>query len=91
MSVKIAGIEFDRVDYDSAADVLYLHVGEPGSAVDWDESEEGHALRYGADGALVGISIVNARRILDADGAIAITLPKQRVVARDLGAVLAVA
>ena len=91
MSVKIAGIEFDRVDYDRVADVLYLHVGEPGTAVDWDESDEGHALRYGPDGAIVGITIVNARRILEADGAIVITLPKQRVVAKDLGPVLAVA
>jgi uncharacterized protein YuzE len=91
MSVKIAGIEFDRVDYDRGADVLYLHVGEPGTAVDWGESEEGHALRYGPDGAIVGITIVDARRILEADGAIAITLPRQRIVASDLGPVLAVA
>ncbi len=87
MIVKIAGIEFDRVDYDRDADVVYLHVGE-GSAVDWDESEEGHAIRYGADGSIVGITIVNARRILEADGEIAITLPRQRVVATDLGSVL---
>ncbi len=85
--MKIAGIEFDRVDYDRDADVVYLHVGE-GSAVDWDESEEGHAIRYGADGSIVGITIVNARRILEADGEIAITLPRQRVVATDLGSVL---
>jgi uncharacterized protein YuzE len=91
MSVRIAGIDFDNVDYDRDADVLYLHVGEPSSAVDWDESEEGHALRYGSDGALVGITIVNARRILEEDGEIAITLPRQRVVARELGPVLAAA
>lgn len=91
MSVKIAGIEFHRVVYDREADVLYLHVGDPGSAVDWDESEEGHALRYGPDGAIVGITIVNARRILEEDGEVVITLPKQRVVAKDLGPVLAAA
>ena len=91
MSVKIAGIEFNRVDYDRDADVLYLHVGEPSSAADWDESDEGHALRYGPDGAIVGITIVNARRILEEDGEIAITLPRQRVVAKDLGPVLAAA
>jgi uncharacterized protein YuzE len=91
MNVKIAGIEFDRVDYDRDADVLYLHVGDPSSAVDWGESEEGHALRYDSDGAIVGITIVNARRILDEDGELAITLPKQRVVAKDLGPVLAAA
>jgi uncharacterized protein YuzE len=91
MTVKIAGIEFDRIDYDRDADVLYLHVGEPANAVDWDDSEEGHALRYGPDGSIVGITIVNARRTLEADGEVAITLPRQRVVARDLGPVLAAA
>jgi len=29
MSVTIADIEFDRVEYDADADVLYLHVGDP--------------------------------------------------------------
>jgi len=91
MNVKIAGIEFDRVDYDRDADVLYLHSGEPSSAVDWDESEEGHALRYSSDGTIVGITIVNARRILAEDGEVAITLPTQRIVAKDLAPVLAAA
>lgn len=91
MSVKIAGIEFDRVRYDSEADVLYLHVGEPSHAVDWDESEEGHGLRYGPDGSLIGITIVDARRTLEEEGEVVITLPEHRVVARDLGAALAAA
>jgi uncharacterized protein YuzE len=89
--VKIAGIEFDRVDYDREADVLYLHVGDPGAAVDFDGTPEGHATRYGVDGALVGLTIVNARRLLDEDGVIAITLPEQCVEATDLGAALAAA
>lgn len=89
MSVRLGGIEFDRVDYDREVDVLYLHVGEPSTAVDWDESPEGHHLRFGADEQLVGITIVNARRLLDEDGVIAITLPEQRVEATDLGDVLA--
>jgi uncharacterized protein YuzE len=90
-SVKIAGIEFDRVVYDRGGDVLYLHVGEPSSAVGWDASVEGHALRYGPDGSLVGITIVNARWLLEQDGEIVITLPSHRVVAPDLSAVLAAA
>ncbi len=44
-TVKIAGIEFDRVVYDREADVLYLHVGDPSSAVDFDGAPEGHATR----------------------------------------------
>ena len=90
-AVKIAGIEFDRVVYDREADVLYLHVGDPSTAVDFDGTPEGHATRYGPDGALVGLTIVNARRLLDEDGVIAITLPEQRVEATDLGDALAAA
>ena len=89
MSVRLGGIEFDNVDYDREVDVLYLHVGEPSTAVDWDESSEGHHLRFGADGQLVGITIVNARWLLDEDGVIVITLPERRIETRDLGDVLA--
>ena len=91
MSVTIAGIEFDRVDYDRDADVLYLHVGDPSSAVDWDETPEGHHTRYGPDGSLVGLTIVNARRLLERDGEVMLTLPEQKVHATELGDILAVA
>ncbi len=89
MSVMLAGVEFDNVFYDREVDVLYLHVGESSTAVDWDESPEGHHLRFGADGQLVGITIVNARWLLDEDGVIVITLPERRIETRDLGDVLA--
>ena len=85
MSVKIAGIEFDHVSYLEDGDVLYLHVGDPKSAVGWDESPEGDGLRFGPDGSLIGLTILNARLRLEEDGEIAITLPEKRVVARDLG------
>ena len=62
----IATIDFDTAHYDRDADVLYLSSGDPASAVDFDESPDGHALRYGADGGLVGITIVGARRLVDA-------------------------
>lgn len=88
-TVTIAGIAFDRVVYDRDADVLYLHVGEPHSAVDFDGTPEGHHTRYGPDGSLVGLTIVNARRLLEEDGEILVTLPEQKVRAPDLGAVLA--
>ena len=89
MSVMLAGVEFDNVFYDREVDVLYLHVGESSTAVDWDESPEGHHLRFGADGQRVGITIVNARWLLDEDGVIVITLPERRIETRDLGDVLA--
>jgi uncharacterized protein YuzE len=89
--VKIAGVEFDRVVYDREADVLYLHVGDPSSAVDFDATPEGHATRYGADSSLVGITIVNAHWLLAEDGKIVITLPERRIEVTDLGDALVAA
>ena len=91
MSVTIGGITFDRVVYDGKGDVLYLHVGEPHSAVDFDESPEGHHVRFGPNGELVGITILNARLILEEDGKIVVTLPDRRLETSDLGDALAAA
>lgn len=66
MTVKPAGIHFDNVFYSRDADVLYMHVGSPATAVDFDETPEGHATRYDRDGALVGVTVVGARRALEA-------------------------
>ncbi|MDQ6807202.1 MAG: DUF2283 domain-containing protein [Actinomycetota bacterium] len=74
MTVTIGHTTFDRVSYDRDADVLYLHVGDPTTAVDFDESPEGHALRYDTHGRLVGVTIVNARWLLDQDGKIDVTI-----------------
>lgn len=76
MSVTIAGIEFDRVSYDSNADVLYLHIGDPCDAVKFDESPEGHHLRFDADGRLVGVTLVRPRWLLENEGMITISLPE---------------
>lgn len=65
MSLTIAAIDFDRVDYDREADVLYLSAGDPARATDFDETPDGHALRYDADGRLVGVTIVGARRLTE--------------------------
>jgi uncharacterized protein YuzE len=88
-TVTLAGIEFDRVVYDRASDVLYLHVGDPETAVDFDATPEGHHTRYGPDGGLVGVTIVNARRLLEQDGEVVLTLPEQTVRAPDVARVLA--
>jgi uncharacterized protein YuzE len=91
LTVKIAGVEFDNNFYDREADVLYLHVGDPSSAVSFDATPEGHHTRYGADGSLVGLTIVNARSLLEEDGEVVVTLPEQRVHATDLEKLLAAA
>lgn len=77
MSITVGDTTFDRVRYDADADVLYLHVGDPDRAVEFDESPEGHALRYDGDGRLVGITIVNAKHLLDGAKPIVITIPEQ--------------
>jgi uncharacterized protein YuzE len=92
VSVTIAGIEFDNVSYYAEGDVLYLVRGHHRAAADFDASPEGHYLRYDESGALLGITIVNARWILDHEGKIPITLPDGRVLeATDLADVLAAA
>lgn len=90
-TVKIAGVEFDRVVYDRKGDVLYLHAGDPRSAVEFDGTAEGDGTSYGPDGSLVGITILNARLRLAENGEIVLTLPERRVEATDLGDVLAAA
>jgi hypothetical protein len=44
--------------------------------VDFDESPEGHALRFDGEGHLVGVTIVAAKSLIDRDGEIAITVPE---------------
>jgi uncharacterized protein YuzE len=75
MSIQIADITFERVDYDSDGDVLYLHHGDPATAVDFDASPEGHALRFDGHGALVGVTIINARWLLEHEGQVTLTIP----------------
>jgi uncharacterized protein YuzE len=77
MSITIGQTTFDRVSYDADADVLYLHVGDPTEAADFDESPEGHALRYDRNGKLVGITIVRAKSLLDKNAPITITIPER--------------
>ena len=89
--VKIDSFEYDNVTYDVEADVLYLWSGEPRRPAHDDASPEGHYLQFGEDGALIAITIVNARWILDQEGKITITLPGRRIEAPDLRDVLAAA
>lgn len=83
MSVKIGNLTFDRVSYDRDADVLYLHRADPKQAVDFDESPEGHALRFDSAGELIGVTIVNARWLLEHEGEVKLTIPEQLHVTPD--------
>jgi len=84
MSITIAGITFDRVTYYAEGDVLYLHVGDPGIAVEFDGAPEGDHIRYDADGNLVGITLLSPRWRLEHDGEIVLTLPEQQVHITDI-------
>lgn len=76
MSVKIGPYMFDGVTYDAAADVLYLSVGDSAKAVDWDETPDGHGISFDAHGDLVGLTIIDARRLVEeSDGELILKLP----------------
>lgn len=76
MKVSVGPYTFDNVFYDAEADVLYLHMGDPSTAADFDESLEGHALRFDVEQDLVGVTIVSVKRLLERDGKVTITVPK---------------
>ncbi len=83
MTITIGNITFDHASYDQRGDVLYLHVGDRQVAADSAGTPEGHAIRYNARGQVVGVTIVNARWLLDRDGKITITLPEPVDVSAD--------
>ncbi len=74
--VVIGRFTFDNVFYDADADVLYLHMGDPSTAVDFDESPEGHALRFDGAGLLVGVTIVGVKSLIEREDTITITVPE---------------
>ena len=77
MTIRIGRYEFDHVSYDSSGDVLYLHWGEPVPAADTFGTPEGHAVRFDADGDVIGITVVNAKWLVERDGQITITIPER--------------
>jgi uncharacterized protein YuzE len=92
MTVHVGSYEFDHVSYDSDGDVLYLSRGERREAADTFATPEGHAVRLDKGGEVVGITIVNAKWLVERDGKIAITVPSLiETDADDLAAALAAA
>jgi uncharacterized protein YuzE len=76
VNITIGQLVFDHADYDADGDVLYLHLGPPQPA-EGEETPEGHVLRY-APGTqrIVGLTVINARHLLDRDGRLIVTVPE---------------
>jgi len=92
VSIKIGPAVFDRADYDSEHDVLYLHVGEP-TVGDGEETPEGHVIRYEpGTRRIVGLTMMSPRYILERDGQLVVSLPERiETTAEDLAQALAAA
>jgi uncharacterized protein YuzE len=89
MNVKIDDLIFDRGHYDAEGDVLYLGRGDTNHASDAALTPEGHGVRYDDQGEVISVTIINARRIVEHDGYLTITLPHSvRVEAGELAAAL---
>ncbi|MEA2186215.1 MAG: hypothetical protein QOK16_1226 [Solirubrobacteraceae bacterium] len=91
MNVTIAGTTFDQHEYDERGDVLYLSAGAPRTATRTIATPEGHAVDYDESGAVIGMVLVNARFLLERDGAVTVTIPPDRVVAAQLAPALVAA
>ena len=92
MTVHVGTYEFDHVSYDSDGDVLYLRRGERQAAADTFGTPEGHAVRLDEDGEIIGITIVNAKWLVERDGTITVTVPSLiETNAAELAAALAAA
>ena len=76
LTIHIGPLVFDHADYDTDGDILYLHIGPPQPG-EGEETPEGHVLRF-APGTqrIVGLTIINAKHVLDRDGRLVVTVPE---------------
>jgi uncharacterized protein YuzE len=77
MNITIAGTTFDHHHYDPRGDVLYLNVGEPQRESGGLATDEGHGIHFDADGAVIGMTLVNVRWLLERDGELTLTWPQE--------------
>lgn len=75
MAIKIASIAFDHHHYDSRGDVLYLNVGAPRPAARSLEIDGGHAVHYDESDSVVGLTLLNVKRLLDEKAYIDLVIP----------------
>lgn len=77
MTVKIGPLTFGHAAYDEQGDVLYLHIGQRQVAADSEQTPEGHVLRFDDAGEIIGLTIINAKWLLERDGELIVTLPER--------------
>lgn len=78
VTIRLGSVVFDDVVYDERADVLYLSVGRPRKGARLEATPQGHHVRYGDDGDVIGLTIVNARWLLDRGERIEVPLRVRR-------------
>jgi uncharacterized protein YuzE len=91
MSVHFGPYTFDHASYDGEGDVLYLAIGEPREAADSEETAEGHIVRYDAQEQVIGLTLVNAKWLLERDDNLSVSFPGRSATAdtRELRAAIA--
>ena len=77
MTITIGPYRFDHATYDGRGDVLYLRRGDSRPAADTYGTPEGHAVRFDDDGQVIGLTIVNAKWLIERDGKLVITIPNR--------------
>jgi uncharacterized protein YuzE len=90
MTLRIGHHEFDQVNYDAEADVLYLGRGMKQGAATTFGTPEGHAVRLNENGDVIGMTLVNARWLVERDARLVVTV-RERIEssAEDLAPALA--
>ena len=81
MNITIAGVTFDHHLYDARGDVLYLNVGMPQREAGGLATDEGHGIHLDANGAVIGMTLVNVRWLLERDGELKLTWQQEHRVA----------
>jgi uncharacterized protein YuzE len=77
LMTRIGNHEFDRERYDPESDVLYLSRGPEQPAGTTFATPEGHAVRLDDAGEVIGLTIVNAKWLLDRDDKLVVTIPER--------------
>jgi hypothetical protein len=88
VTISIGSVVFSDADYDEGQDTLHLAVADAPPTAWTEESAEGHTLGYGADGALVSLTIPDVRLHIARNGGVMITPPRRFLERSDLEGVL---